>query len=180
MRQTTDWLAEEERLEQSAMAKAKLLAGGESSETKRKFELRAAFEYAAVMMVILFLGLLIWSGKAPALGTYHADRVEYQNAFYRALDEGQTALPISVLRRTEYPLGLMPGSPSDKTALDEALFPSEVYSSRSWLAGKDIAKVKAEVNLQVLDLSPPEPGRKKKKVWAPVRDLLGGVPRGVD
>ncbi len=178
MRQTTDWLAEEERLEQSA--KAKVLAGGESSVAKRKFELRAAFEYAAVMMVVLFLGLLGWRGKAPALGTNHADRVEYQKAFYRALDEGQTALPISVLRRTEYPLGLMPGSPPDKSALDDALFPSGVYSPHSWLEGKDIVQVRAEDNLQVIDLSPPEPGRKKQKVWAPVRDLLGEVPRGVD
>jgi hypothetical protein len=177
MRQTTDWLAEEERLEQTA--KAKLLTAGESSEIKRKFELRAAFEYAAVMMVILFLGLLGWSGKVTVPGSNQADRVEYQNAFYRALDDGQSTGSVSFLKRTEYPLGLMPAITPDKTPLDEVLFPSEVYSPDSWRAEKDIAKVRAEVNLQEIDLSPPQSGRNKKKVWVPVRDLLGEAPREI-
>jgi hypothetical protein len=178
MRQTTDWLAEEERLEQAA--KAKVVSGGESFESKRKFELRAAFEYAAVMMVILFLGLLGWSGKVTVPGSNQADRVEYQNAFYRALDDGQSTGSVSFLKRTEYPLGLMPAITPDKTPLDEVLFPSEVYSPDSWLAEKDIVKVSLDASVKTVDLSSPERVLKKTRAWVPVRDLLREAPRVVD
>jgi|GEM_PF-6111658 len=177
MRQSPDWLVEEERLER--LAKDRVLARSETTGPQRKNQLRAAFEYAAVVMVIIFLGLLCWNWNTWTPADDWLDRVEYKNAFYRALDEGPRPTTSYILRRTEYPFGLMPEVMSPKTPLDRLLLPDGASSLQTWLEGKDAGRPHPGSRLKLITLAPPEPG-KKKKAWTPVRDLMRETPRGID
>ena len=178
MRQSPDWLAEEERLER--LAKARVMAGNETTGLQRKNQLRAALEYAAVVMVIIFLGLLCWNWNTWTPADDRSDRIEYKNAFYRALDEGPRPTNSYVLRRTGFPFGLMPEVMPPKTPLDRLLLPESQSSLQTWLEGNDTGQLRLDNSLKGISLSPSETGRKQKKTWKPVRDLMGEVPRGID
>lgn len=178
MRQPPDWLAEEERLE--LLAKARVLAGGGSAGLQRKNQRRAAGEYAAVVMVIIFLGLMCWNWNSWTPAEDRSEQTEYKNAFYRALDGGPRPTTTYVLSRTEYPPGLMPEIMSPTTPLDRLLLPADGSSLQIWLEGNDAGRPHPDNSLKLISLVPPEPGRKRKKAWIPVRDLMRETPRGID
>lgn len=175
MGQLPDWLEEEERLEQVAGARTR--TDSESSDLQRNRRLRAAFDFAAVLMVLIFLGLLCWSWNGPSTDADRSGQVEYQNAFYRALDEGSA---FAGRPTNGYSPGFVLGTQLPKSSLDPLLLPAEGHSLQTWLADKDLFLLISDHRKEGVSLSPPESGRKMKKAWIKVGDLLAGAPRTIE
>lgn len=86
MRQAPDWLVDERRLER--LAKDQEKTPDRTKVLQPDIRLGDAFDCAAVLMVVIFLGLLCWNWTTWTPANENPGLAEYRKAFFRALDAG--------------------------------------------------------------------------------------------